>query len=432
MSDTTRRRPDGRLILLLGALAACGPLSIDNLPSLPSLAATSPAAAQSTLTSFMFGFSLGMLLYGPDVRCLRQTPGAARRHRAVCGGEHRLRGGVVDRRARDRALPGARRGRGVSTVRAIARDAHGPTDPARVLSMLSIVTSIGPLLVPLIGGWRVVFIALTLFGIVCAVTAFLRLPETWPKEKRASAAIGKSFAAYGHLLTDPVTWSHMMCRGMAFASMFAYNYCHAVCLNRLFPRQAAVLDGPLFGLNIIGIITGNVLNTKFVGRIGAMKLISAASFVSVAGSLAVALVALTGLGGLWSIIVCLFFVVGVVGLLSANCTTELMHRYPRNAGAAAAVFGAMQLSLGALSSLAVGLFHDVSPHGMEIVIGVCGVLTFAGRTLVLPACGAREGLSAPRYFSGPMVVARNVNAAASACATASGSTPAPCPPSPVS
>ncbi|KDR36480.1 hypothetical protein BG57_16655 [Caballeronia grimmiae] len=73
----------------------------------------------------------------------------------------------------------------------------------------------------------------------------------------------------------------------------------------------------------------------------------------------------------------------MVGLLSANCTTELMHRYPRNAGAAAAVFGAMQLALGALASLAVGLFHDVTPHGMGIVIGVCGVLTFAGRTLVM-------------------------------------------------
>ncbi len=72
MSDPTRSRPDTRLILLLGALAACGPLSIDiyNLPSLPSLAASfgaSPAAAgtRHTLTSFMFGFSFGMLLYGP-------------------------------------------------------------------------------------------------------------------------------------------------------------------------------------------------------------------------------------------------------------------------------------------------------------------------------------------------------------------------------
>jgi DHA1 family bicyclomycin/chloramphenicol resistance-like MFS transporter len=255
--------------------------------------------------------------------------------------------------------------------------------------MLSIVTSIGPLLAPLIGGqllllggWRIVFVALTLFGLTCAVTAYLRVPETWPKEKRASAAVGKSFAAYGHLLTDPVTWGHMMCGGMAFASMFAYITATPFVYIDYFHVKPQYY-GLLFGLNIIGIIAGNVLNTKFVGRVGAMKMISAASFVSVAAALAVALVSLTGWGGLWSIVATLFFVVGVVGLLSANCTTELMHRYPRNAGAAAAVFGAMQLALGALASLAIGLFHDVSPHGMGIVIGVCGVLTFAGRTLVL-------------------------------------------------
>src|SRR5476649_3085029 len=69
MPEIIKRRSDRRLILLLGALAACGPLSIDMyLPSLPALAAsfgTTAAAAQITLTSFMLGFSLGMLLYGP-------------------------------------------------------------------------------------------------------------------------------------------------------------------------------------------------------------------------------------------------------------------------------------------------------------------------------------------------------------------------------
>ena len=69
MPHEVKRRPDARLILLLGALAACGPISIDMyLPSLPSIMtafAVSAGAAQSTLTSFMFGFSIGMLLYGP-------------------------------------------------------------------------------------------------------------------------------------------------------------------------------------------------------------------------------------------------------------------------------------------------------------------------------------------------------------------------------
>lgn len=40
MSQGRTGRPDGRLILLLGALAACGPISIDMyLPSLPAIAA---------------------------------------------------------------------------------------------------------------------------------------------------------------------------------------------------------------------------------------------------------------------------------------------------------------------------------------------------------------------------------------------------------
>ncbi|CAH2787709.1 MAG: Multidrug resistance transporter, Bcr/CflA family [uncultured Caballeronia sp.] len=140
--------------------------------------------------------------------------------------------------------------------------------------------------------------------------------------------------------------------------------------------------GFFFGLDIIGIIGWNVTNTRLVGPLGSPKLISIASFVSVIAALATAFVCIADFGGLWSIVGCLFFVVGVVGLLLVNCTTDLMHRYPHNAGAAA-VFGAVQLALGALASVAVGMFHDGTPQGMGIVIGMTGVLTFVGRTLVL-------------------------------------------------
>jgi MFS transporter, DHA1 family, multidrug resistance protein len=81
-------------------------------------------------------------------------------------------------------------------------------------------------------------------------------------------------------------------------------------------------------------------------------------------------------------------------VLSANCTTDLMHRYPLNAGAAAAVFGAVQLSLGALSSLAVGLWQDGSPRGMGIVVGVAGVLCYVGRILVVRWHGTKAPVAA--------------------------------------
>jgi MFS transporter, DHA1 family, multidrug resistance protein len=394
MPHTVKREPDRRLILLLGALAACGPLSIDMyLPSLPALASafsTTAAAAEITLTSFMCGFSLGMLLYGPLSDAYGRRP--------------ILLGGIVlyalasigcalsfsiDSLVALRFLQALGAGSASVLARAIARDAHEATDAARVLSMLAIVTSIGPLLAPMIGGqllllggWRAVFVVLTLFGAGCAVTTYLRVPETWPREKRASSALSQSFAAYGRLLTDPVTWGHVLCGGMAFASMFAYITATPFVYIEYFHVKPQHY-GFFFGLNIIGIIGWNVINARLVRRLGSLKLISIASFVSVVAALAVSLVCLTGWGGLWSIVVCLFFVVGVVGLLSANCTTDLMHRYPRNAGAAAAVFGAVQLALGAVASLVIGVLQDGTPRGLGFVIGVTGVLTFVGRTLVL-------------------------------------------------
>lgn len=394
MPHVARRRPDGRLILLLGALAACGPIATDMyLPSLPAIAGgfgVTAAAAQRTLTSFMAGFSIGMLLYGP----LSDTYG---RRPVLLGGIALFTlasvgcfvAGSIDMLIAVRFLQAFGAGAASVLARAIARDAHEPADAAKVLSMVAIVTAIGPLLAPLIGGqvlrfsgWRGVFVVLALFGAVCATAAYLRVPETWPREKRASSAVLNSFTAYGRILVDPVAWGHMLCGGMAFASMFAYITATPFVYIDYF-HVSPQHYGLLFGLNVIGIMLGNFLNARLVGRVGSLKIIAGASLLSGAASFAVAFFALTGLGGLWSIVASLFFVVGVVGILSANCTTDLMLRYPHNAGAAAAVFGAMQLALGALASAAIGALANGTPFAMGVTIGATGLLCLGGRMLVL-------------------------------------------------
>ncbi|HEX5812755.1 MAG TPA: Bcr/CflA family drug resistance efflux transporter, partial [Pseudonocardia sp.] len=58
-----------RLVLVLGALIALGPLTIDMyLPALPTIAddlGTTSAAVQLTLTGTLAGLALGQLLVGP-------------------------------------------------------------------------------------------------------------------------------------------------------------------------------------------------------------------------------------------------------------------------------------------------------------------------------------------------------------------------------
>lgn len=103
-----------RILLILGALSAFGPLAIDfYLPSFPTLAkafATDVEHVQLSLAAYFAGLSIGQLLYGPVAdRYGRRLP-------LLVGGEYlhpglgRLRPGaepgVADRRA---LRPGPRR-----------------------------------------------------------------------------------------------------------------------------------------------------------------------------------------------------------------------------------------------------------------------------------------------------------------------------------
>ena len=69
MARSPRLLPHGRLVVLLGALSAFGPLSMDMyLPGLPSMARDLSApvwAAQLTITTSMLGLAGGQLVAGP-------------------------------------------------------------------------------------------------------------------------------------------------------------------------------------------------------------------------------------------------------------------------------------------------------------------------------------------------------------------------------
>src|SRR5215216_4226907 len=76
MSMRTDR--DRVLILILGALIAIGPLSIDSyLPAFPLIAASfsvSPASVELSLASFFIGLAAGQLLYGTLADRLGRRP----------------------------------------------------------------------------------------------------------------------------------------------------------------------------------------------------------------------------------------------------------------------------------------------------------------------------------------------------------------------
>ncbi|MEO8627136.1 MAG: multidrug effflux MFS transporter, partial [Betaproteobacteria bacterium] len=223
-----------RLTLLLGALTAFAPMSIDMyLPALPTLQnqfVIDAGSVQLTLAVFFIGLALGQALYGPLAdRFGRKPPvliGTAVYVLASAGCVfaptiHSL---IALRFAQ--AIGGCA---GVVIARAIVRDLCDAQDSARMFSLLMLVMGVAPILAPLAGGyllllwgWQSIFWALALFGSLCLLATLIWLPETRPADATYGNGIGAALRGYRRLFQDRSFLSYTLAGGFAQAGMFAY------------------------------------------------------------------------------------------------------------------------------------------------------------------------------------------------------------------
>lgn len=382
---------EGRFILLLGALVAFGPLSIDlYLPALPAIAAglsASAEAVQLSITVFLGGFSLGMLFYGPmSDRYGRRTVMLTGIALFVLASLACMLATAVEFLIAARFLQALGGGAASVLARAVVRDVYTPTEAIRKLSLMAMVTAIAPLVAPLMGGgllgvfgWRGTFAAILLWGVVSLIVVWRQLPETLPAERRGTLSMGRAFAVYGSLLVDPVAMGLVLAGGMSFAAMFAYitaSPFYFIALKGFSPGAY----GMLFAANAVGIFATNYLNSRFVRRVGPAAMAGIGSGSCFAGALLL-WAAIGGTDVLPAVIGGLFIVASMTGLLGANCVGLLMARYPQNAGAAAALFGAGQFGFGMLASAAVSYYHDGSGRPMAWVILVSTAASLTGYLL---------------------------------------------------
>jgi DHA1 family bicyclomycin/chloramphenicol resistance-like MFS transporter len=378
---------EGRFILLLGALVAFGPLAIDlYLPALPAIAAglsASAEAVQASITVFLAGFAVGMLFYGPiSDRYGRRAVMLSGIALFSVASLACMLATAVGQLIVARFIQALGGGAASVLARAVVRDVYSPTEAIRKLSLMAMVTAMAPLLAPVLGsalldgfGWRGTFAAVVIWGGLSLFVVWRSLPETLPPERRGQLSLRMAFAAYGRFAGDPLALGLLLAGGMSFAAMFAYitaSPFYFITLHQLSPAAYSLL----FAANALGIFFANFLNSRLIKKRGAAAM---AGLGSVSGLLG-AVVLWFSTGGDWlpGVVVGLFMVVGITGLLGANCVGLLMARYPQNAGAAAALFGSAQFGFGMWASAAVNYFHDGSGRPMANVILMATGLSLAG------------------------------------------------------
>lgn len=386
---------------MLGLLTAIGPLSIDTyLPSLPAIAIELRASAslvEQSVSAYFFGLAVGLIASGPlSDRFGRRPPlfvglGIYLLATLAC-----VFASSIDILVGARAVQGLGASATVITGRAVIRDVWSGNQAARAMSFVMIVTAFTPMIAPLIGGqifaylgWRAIFWLMFGFGALLIVLVLLRLPETNDSERRGDVPIFAFFRAYGHVLRSWRAWSYLLCGGLIYAALFAYITGSPFVYIELFGVDPEYF-GLFFALNSLGVILGNGLNSRLVTRVGYVRPLGGGAAISLIGALALLVCAVTATGGFIAVVSTLFIAVAPVGMVGANAIAGLFDLYPRNAGAASALFGVSQFGLGALAGVLVGTFSSGTPVAMALAMTI-----MAGGAVIawLPlSCSRSHGL----------------------------------------
>lgn len=375
--------PTSRTLVLLGALTAFAPLSIDTyLPALPALGqafATTQGRVQMSIGLFLLGLCLGMLVHGPLSDRYGRRPlllGGIGLYLLATTGCLFATG--IEQLLVCRFVQGFGGAAAAVLARAVVRDRYALGQAARVLSLMHLVTMLATLVAPLLGsvllaglGWRSIFVALWLFAAGCGLWAVFGLPESHRPEAR-KGGVGQAFAAYLEILRHGTALAYIGCMGLCFGGMFAFITASPFVYMGFYGVSPATY-AVLFGLNIGGVIGVTVLGARGVLRHGPARLIAVGAAVAALASGGLLLCAASGLGGLPALVGCVMLYISVTGLLGANCVASLLALYPRQAGAAAGLAVASQFALGALFSALVGSLGNPTPLAMCTVMALGGL-----------------------------------------------------------
>ncbi|MBC2638966.1 MULTISPECIES: multidrug effflux MFS transporter [unclassified Rhodococcus (in: high G+C Gram-positive bacteria)] len=393
-ADRTTTRPSLRVILVLGAMVALGPFTIDMyLPALPDIGTdlgASSSAVQLTITGTLLGLALGQLIVGP------LSDSLGRRRPLIAGIAVHVVASALAVFAPTVAVLGVLRvfqgiGAAAAAVVALAvvRDLFSGNTVAVVMSRLMLVLGVAPVLAPSIGGalliavdWRGIFVVLAVIGTLTALIGVWGLTETLPPERRRRSNLRAVLATYTSLLGDRAFMVLALVSSVAMGSLFSYVSGASFVFQDQYgldEQQFALL----FSSGAIALIGASQLNVRALARWSPLQItVAALGFATVAG-LALVTTAQVEFGGLAGFVVPLWFLLGGVGFVLPNAPALALGRHGEAAGTAAALLGALQFGVGALIAPLVGVLGNT---GVALAVTMTACVGFG---LVALASAAR-------------------------------------------
>lgn len=365
-------------VLVLGALTALGPFSVDlYLPAFPAVEhdfQATATAVQLTLTATTIGFAIGQLVVGP------WSDKVGRRLPLIVATVLHIGSSLGIVLAPDivwvgvfRVLQGVGAAGGGVVAMAMVRDLFGGLPLVRMLSRLALVSGLAPILAPVIGSqllrivdWRGIFVFLTIYGVLVALAAIFFLVETQPAARREDAGHNTMLQRYRALFLDRVYVGTIVIAGMTFSGLFAYLTSTPLLFQQVYGMSAQEF-GLAFAINSVGVVLGVQSSSRLAKYLAPQWILLGAVSLMLASAVTIVVLDLNDVG-LWGILIPLWFFITACGFAFPCQQVLALAGHAGEAATAASVMGAVNFGSAGVISPIVGLF------GVSTAVPMAGVM----------------------------------------------------------
>lgn len=376
------------LIVLLGILAAIGPLTIDMyIPGFANIAEdfnTNESRVAFTMTSYFIGIALGQLAYGPLVdKYGRKKPLLVGLSIYIITAVGTAFSTSIEMMVAIRFFQALGGSAGMVAATAIITDVYKPDYRARAFSLMMLVMGIAPIIAPSFGSfiivhfsWQAIFYFLALFALLVGLMIFFLLPETAKFMHSDKLKLKKIKEDYLSVFKTRTFLYYTMAGSVANSIIFAYIASASFIFLSYYGLSKATFS-IIFALNASGIISGSYLNGLLTKKIFYIKILNTA------------VIFLIGFSVLFTVWVWIdpnlpyqwtaagIFAVNLsLGFVYPNAIAASLAPFTEKSGSASALNGALRMGISALVTAIIGLMVANSAFTMFATMSVLSVLSF--------------------------------------------------------
>lgn len=375
------------VILILSLLTALEPLSIDlYVPGFILISGdlgTTIANVQISLSTFLAGFALGQLFWGPLAdKFGRKKPILASLAIFIVATLACMFVKTVEQLWIARFVQAIGGCGGVVISRAVVTDYFDKSSTLKIYSILALIMGIAPIIAPVIGNgilaffnWEALFGIILILGVGMFAFTWFGLPETHKPGIVLDSPKTNVFADYWNILKVKKFFIYSLIAGIANGALMVYvaNGPFLVIEKGGLSRDAFSI---VFSVNAFGLMVASYLTTYLQKHIPVNKLVKlAVSFMFVISIVLLGLMYVNA--NIYIMLGVLFFYVFPIGILFPTTTELAITPFTENSGTASALFGSIQLLVAFICSIISNAMSDDSLVTVGIAFMLCALAAFA-------------------------------------------------------